>query len=185
MKFKTVYIWYGLPIFLIILWVALIFYPASSSIKSKETELAKIRQESKTADASLQTLIQSRDKESHWKKSLEEFKAHAPDLERFSDVMKELVRLAQARGVAIERMTHVFDSVNVEHPSAIINPLFEIEIKGRFLEMGSFLEELTNKPVYRGITKAQLAYNEKEYPVLTGKYIVAFKAMKGKTSEGK
>jgi hypothetical protein len=185
MRFKTIYIWYGLPVFLVILWLGLVFYPISSSIKAKEIELAKVRQESKAADISLKTMIETRDKEAHWKKSIDEFKAYAPELDRFSDVMKEFKRLAQGRGVAIEHMTHVFDSVDIEQPSTIITPSFEMEIKGRFMEMGRFLEEIVNQPIYRGITKAQISYNEKEYPVLTGKYIVAFKAMKGRASEGK
>ena len=185
MKFKSIYLWYGLPIALIVAWVLLFYMPFSSHIKNRGKEILNIKQEDQKVDISIKGMVELVNKQAQWRQSLSEFKTQAPDLERFPEFMREVMKLARDRGIAIERFSSVFTSIGTEQKSQLINPVFEIEIKGGFLETGKFLEELGNKMVYRGIQKAQISYDEKEYPVLTGKYVVEFKAMKGKAFEGK
>jgi len=50
MKFKSIYLWYGLPIALIVAWVLLFYMPFSSHIKNRGKEILNIKQEDKKVD---------------------------------------------------------------------------------------------------------------------------------------
>jgi hypothetical protein len=67
----------------------------------------------------------------------------------------------------------------------IVHPVFEMGIKGRFLDMGQFLEELSARTAYGSIKQARIACDEKEYPVLSGRFVIEFKALKERAREGK
>ena len=66
-----------------------------------------------------------------------------------------------------------------------MNPVFEVGLKGGFLEMGRFLEDLSNRTAFKGIKAARISYDDKEYPQLNGRFVIEFKALKGKKSESK
>ncbi len=67
----------------------------------------------------------------------------------------------------------------------MLNPVFEVGLKGGFLEMGRFLEDLSNKTAFKSVQAARIGYDEREYPQLSGRFMIEFKALKGKKSESK
>ena len=55
-------------------------------------------------------------------------------------------------------------------------------MKGRFTEMGKFLEQVSLSKAYRKILKGQISYTDKEYPLLAGKFEIEFKAWKERSA---
>ena len=57
-------------------------------------------------------------------------------------------------------------------------PVFDLGFKGRFMEMGKFLEYMSSSKAFRKILKGRINYNDKDYPMLAGNFEVEFKAWK-------
>jgi len=185
MKFKSIYIWYSIPVALSIIWVFAVYLPFSSQVKNRAISLESVKQERKQVEASIATISQQAKSDEKWKESLNEFKTQAPLIEKMPDFIREISRAARNRGVIIDNVVSIHSTIDTEQKSNIISPVFEFELKGGFLETGRFFEELSKRIAFRGVQKARISYNEKQYPLLTGKYIIEFKALKGKMFEGK
>lgn len=185
MKFKSIYIWYGIPIVLVIVWAFAVYLPFSSQIKNRERSLESVKQERKQVEASIVTISRQAKSDEKWKESLSEFKTQAPLIEKMPDFIRALSMSARNRGVMVDNVTSIHSTIDTEQKSYIVNPVFEFDLKGGFLETGRFFEELSNKIAFRGVQKARISYNEKQYPLLAGKYTIEFKALKGKIFEGK
>lgn len=185
MKFKPIYIWYGMPVALIIIWALAVYLPFSSQVKNRERSLQSVKQERKQVETSILTISRQAKSDEKWKESLVEFKTQAPLIEKMPDFIREISKIARNRGVIVDNVTSIYSTIDTEQRSYVINPVFEFELKGGFLETGRFLEELSKRIAFKGIQKARISYNEKQYPMLTGKYTIEFKALKGKIFEGK
>ncbi|OPY79704.1 MAG: hypothetical protein A4E64_00348 [Syntrophorhabdus sp. PtaU1.Bin058] len=185
MRFKSIYIWYGMPLALIIIWVFAVYLPFSSQVKSREISLESVKQERKQVEASIITISQQAKSDEKWKESLVEFKTKAPLIEKMPDFIREIEKAARNRGVIVDNVAGIHSTIDTEQKSYVINPVFEFELKGGFLETGRFLEELSKRIAFKGIQKARISYNEKQYPTVAGRYTIEFKALKGKIFEGK
>ena len=64
------------------------------------------------------------------------------------------------------------------NPYLFLQPV-EIDLRGKYLEIGRFIEELEQKSAYGGIRRAKLAYDEKEYPILKGTVLLECKTLRG------
>jgi hypothetical protein len=53
-----------------------------------------------------------------------------------------------------------------------------MELKGKFLDIGKFLEGVEKQKGYKRIVGGRILYADKDYPVLTGKFLVEFRAWK-------
>ena len=84
--------------------------------------------------------------------------------------------MARGKGIYVDDMGSLFSSMEDRQAKAVANPVFEITVKGRYLQIGRFLEELEKNKAFKGVLKASLVYDEKQYPVLTGKFVIQFKA---------
>lgn len=185
MNFKSIYVWCGIPVALIIIWVLAVYLPFSSQIKNREKSLESVKQERKQVEASIVTISRQSKTEDRWKESLNEFKAHAPLIDRMPDFIREISRSARNRGVMVDNVVIIHSTIDTEQKSYVVNPVFEFDLKGGFLETGRFFEELSNRIAFKGVQKAHISYDEKQYPVVAGKYTIEFKALKGKVFEGK
>ena len=87
--------------------------------------------------------------------------------------------------MSVESLNGYYNTLDVVQGVGLVNPVFEMGLRGGFLEMGRFLEELSGKAAFKGIQAARIDYGEKEYPLLTGKFVIEFKALKGRKSESK
>lgn len=185
MRFKQIYIWYGMPVVLIILWLFAVYLPFSSQAKDRERSLQSVKQERKQVEASIVTISLQAKSEEKWKESLVEFKTQAPLIEKMPDFIREISRAARNRGVMVDSVASVHSTIDTEQKSYVINPVFEFELKGGFLNTGRFLEELSKRIAFKGVQKARISCNEKQSPPVTGRYTIEFKALKGNMFEGK
>ena len=108
-----------------------------------------------------------------------------PDVKSGIDIFLMLKNIRK-EGVTLSSFNTNFSKLESKPGSLLIHPVFEMSLKGRFINMGKFIDDLDDKKVYKGITKARISYDEKEYPVLTGKFTLEFTARRsGSLEEGK
>lgn len=183
MNFKSLYIWFGMPVLIIAAWIALVYIPADSAMKKKESQLSVIKNERQKLDGNLKDLtIEARTQE-NLQQSYNYFMRQAPVIEKMPEYMRSVMQMAKNKGVAIGSLHGYYNSIDVSQNKGLLYPVFEMGLKGGFLEMGRFLEELSGKSGFKGVQKAYISYEEKEYPALNGKFVIEFKALKGKKRE--
>lgn len=184
MNFKSFYIWFGLPVLLIAAWVGLVYMPADSAMKKKEGQLTAIKNERQKLEGNLQNLTAEARTQENLQHSYDDFMRQAPVIEKIPEYMRAVMQMAKNKGVAVGSLHGYYNSIDVSQKTGLVYPIFEVGLKGGFLEMGRFLEELSGKTAFKGVQKAYINYEEKEYPALNGKFVIEFKALKGKKREG-
>ncbi|HVN97947.1 MAG TPA: hypothetical protein VMT62_16070 [Syntrophorhabdaceae bacterium] len=185
MNFRSLYVWFLLPVLIIIAWVVLVYVPVNSSARSKEGKLTAIRNERQTVERDMKDLVSEASSQKSLQVSYDEFMSQAPAIDRMPEYMKNVTRSARDRGMAVVSLSGYYSSLDVSQKGGLVNPTFEMGLKGGFLEMGRFLEELSNKPAFKGIEAARIGYDEKEYPQVTGRFVIDFKALTGRKGESK
>ena len=185
MNFKSLYIWFGLPVLVIAAWVALVYAPADSAMKKKEGQLATIKNERQKLEGNIKNLIVEARTQEHLQQPYDEFMRQAPVIEKMPEYMRAVMQMAKNKGVAIGSLHGYYNSIDVSQKTGLVYPIFEVGLKGGFLEMARFLEDLSDKSGFKGVQKAYISYEEKEYPALNGKFVIEFKALKGKKRESK
>jgi hypothetical protein len=185
MNFKSSYLWFGLPILVIVAWISLVYIPMDSGAKNKERKLTDIKNVRQTVEREMKDFVGEATTQRKLQESYDEFMAQTPVVERMPEYMKNVVNMAKNRGIAIGSLSGYYSSLDVSQRAGLVNPVFEVGLKGGFLEMGRFLEDLSNRTAFKNIQAARISYEEKEYPQLSGKFVIEFKALKGKKSESK
>ena len=185
MNFKSPYLWFGLPILVIAAWIFLVYMPMDSSVKNREGKLTAIINERQTLEKDMKNFVGEATTQRRLQESYDEFMNQAPVVERMPEYMKNVMNMAKSKGVTIGSLSGYYGSLDVSQKAGLVNPVFEMGLRGGFLEMGRFLEDLSNRSAFKGIQAARINYDEKEYPQLTGKFVIEFKALKGKKSESK
>lgn len=176
MRFKNIYIWYAIPVFLILLWLLAFYMPLSSKIKAKEKEVSALKNEIETLDTSINNILRYKSNEDRLISTIKKFESDIPVFDRFPDFIRGFVSQARRYGVVIVTFNSVFSSIDAVKKSVFVNPVFEIVVKGRFMDIAKFIEGLSYNTAYRGVRKAELLYDEKEYPILTGRFLIEFKS---------
>jgi Tfp pilus assembly protein PilO len=184
MNFKSFYIWFALPALLIAAWVALVYIPVDAVMKKKEGQLAVLKKERQKLEGNLKNLTVEARTQENLQQSYDNFMRQAPVIEKVPEYMRAVIQMAKNKGVAVGSLHGYYNSIEVSQKTGLVYPVFEVGLKGGFLEMGHFLEELSGKTGFRGIQRAYISYEEKEYPALNGKFVIEFKALKGKKREG-
>ena len=185
MNFKSLYLWFGLPILVIVAWVFLVYMPMNSVVKNKEGKLAAVKNERQTVERDLKDFVGDATSQKRLKQSYDDFMGQAPVVERMPEYIKNVMNMAKSKGITIGSLSGYYSSLDISQKTGLVNPVFEIGLRGGFLEMGRFLEDLSSRTAFKGIQAARINYDEKEYPQLTGKFVIEFKALKGKKSESK
>ena len=185
MNFKSLYLWFGLPILVIAAWFLLVYMPMDSSTKNRENKLTAIKNERQIVEKDMKDFVGEAAAQKRLKETYGEFMGQTPVVERMPEYMKNVINTAKNKGVAVGSLNGYYNSLDVSQKAGLVNPVFEMGLRGGFLEMGRFLEDLSNRTAFKGIQAARISYDEKEYPQLAGKFIIEFKALKGKKSESK
>lgn len=186
MKFKVLYIWLSLPFILIIVWVLAFYMPVSYKIKTKEKEIINIKQQLQVINNDINNIILMKNRGEDTRQLVKNLGGEIPLFDEFPDFMVRLAKNTRNKDVSLDTLNSLVTSVDFEKRTFLVNPVFEVGLKGKYISMGKFLENLTNQMVFKKILKAQITYNEKEHPVLTGKFIIEFKAWRERiTIEGK
>lgn len=185
MNFKSFYLWFGLPVLVVVAWVLLVYMPMNSGVKNKEGKLTAIKNERQTVERDMKDFVGDATSQKRLQQSYDEFMSQAPVIERMPEYMKNVMNMAKSKGITIGSLSGHYSSLDTSQKAGLVNPVFEMGLRGGFLEMGRFLEDLSSRTAFKGIQAARINYDEKEYPQLTGKFVIEFKALKGKKSESK
>ena len=178
MRFKGLYAWIGLPIICAAVWFFFIYMPMKAEINNKRNELNEVKQQVQKAQADINALTEMKRKEESIKASLKEYRGQIPLFDNFPDFIYQVAGGARKSGLVLDKFSGTFKSLDMQPKTILTYPIFEVGLKGRFMEMGKFLEQVSSSRAYRKIMKGQIAYNEKEYPLLAGKFEIEFKAWK-------
>ena len=185
MNFRSLYLWFGLPVLVIVAWVLLIYMPMDSHSKKKEQKLTAIKNERQSLENEMKDLVGEATTQKKLQASYNEFMGQTPVVERMPEYMKNVMNMAKSKGVAIGSLSGYYSSLDISQKAGLVNPVFEMGLRGGFLEMGHFLGDLSSRTAFKGIQAARIDYDERIYPQLNGKFVVEFKALKGRKSESK
>lgn len=178
MRFKGLYVWIAVPVIVAALWFFVWYMPMKAEITNKRNELNDAKQQSQKVEADVRALTEMRRKEESIKVSLREYRGQIPLFDNFPDFIYQVAGEARKTGLVLDKFSGMFKSLDMQPKTILTYPVFEVGLKGRFMEMGKFLEQVSSSRAYRRIMKGQISYNEKEYPLLAGKFEIEFKAWK-------
>jgi Tfp pilus assembly protein PilO len=178
MRFKGLYIWVGLPIIIAAVWFFFFYIPMKAEINNKRNELNEAKQQTQKVESDIRALTEMKRREETIKTSLKEYRGQIPLFDNFPDFIYQVAGGVRKSGLVLDRFSGMFKTLDMEPKTILTYPVFEVGLKGRFMEMGKFLEQVSSSRGYRKIMKGQITYNEKEYPLLAGKFEIEFKAWK-------
>jgi Tfp pilus assembly protein PilO len=175
-KFRPSYLWSLIPIIVVLGWIFGFYTSVSSRIGNVEKELTASQAEMIVLQNEIDKLTALKRKGEETKSRIDVMSAKIPKRDEIPGFMREIVRAAKMRGLAVEDFTSNLSSLEDRQSSSIINPEIEMVIKGKYLQIGRFLDDLDKNKAFRGILNAHIYYEDKEYPVLTGRFVLQFKA---------
>ena len=179
MKFKAIYLWLGLPVVIVILWVFAFYMPVSSFLEKQNKELGAIQHTRETVEGSIKDMLEVRKRDALARSSLDGMSKSMPLYHQFPSVMKTVAELGKKEGLVFESLNSILLPGDAQQPSLLTKPALDIGLKGRFLDIGKFLENVEKQKGYKRIADGKLSYADKDYPVLTGKFLIEFRAWKG------
>lgn len=174
-----------MPLTIIILWIFMFYMPFSAKIKQKEKELAGLKQEGQAIELNINKAIDVKKRGDQVKASIHEIQMQLPTIDVFPDFMISLLKSIRKESIKLSSFKSNFSSLEERPGLLLVHPVFEIGLKGRFINMGKFIDELDNGKYFRGILRAKITYDEKEYPTLTGRFTTEFTARRSGVLEGK
>lgn len=175
MRFREVYLWMGVPLALLCLWVFFFCLPFSSHIEGKKRELADV--EARIAGADVEMSQQNKvGKDGNGGTETSMPRDQIPRLEAFPDYMKMIASSARNGGVTINRLNGRLNDGGADETSVLAYPVTEIDFTGRFMDIGRMLEQIQGIRAYRRIIRAQLTATENLHPDLKGSVEIEFKA---------
>lgn len=184
MKFRTFYLWFALPIALIVIWMTAVYFPLSTKIRARGMELSNLNRETETTDNQISAMLEAKKRNEQLKISVKELESRIPVLDRFPEFVRGVVRTAKKDGLVITDMKSGLE-LNDKGRSQLLNPSIELGTLGGFRQMGKFLEELQQSEAYSRVSKANISYDVKDYPALKGTFTMQFKVLMGGAGENK
>ena len=182
MRFKSLYVWIGIPVIVVIVWFLVFYMPMKAEINNKKNELQEVKKQTEKVETDIKGLMEMKRKEESIKASLKEYQGQIPLFDNFPDFIHTVAGAARKGGLALDRFSGTFRTLDLQPKTILTYPVFEIGLKGRFVEMGKFLEQVSASKAYRKIVKGQISYTDKEYPLLAGKFEIEFKAWKERSA---
>lgn len=182
MRYKSLYFWIGIPIIAAGVWFIVFYMPMRAEVANKQRELQEAKKQTEKVDADIKGFMEMKRKEESIKASLREYQGQIPLFDNFPDFIHAVAGSARRSGLVLDRFSGMFKTLDVQPKTVLTYPIFEVGLKGRFMEMGKFLEQVSASKAYRGIVKGQISYTDKEYPLLAGKFEIEFKAWKERSA---
>lgn len=179
MKFKTIYFWFGLPILIIVMWLLAFYMPVSAYLDKQRKGLNETQRSRATLEASIKDILEIRKRDAHARSSLNSISGTLPLYHQFPGVIRAVAEAGRREGIAFETMNSMMLPSTSEQMASLVKPVIDTSLKGRFLDIGKFLERVENQKGYKRIASGRLSYSEKDYPVLTGRFLIEFRAWKG------
>ena len=179
MKFKIFYLWFGLPIIIVILWFVAFYGPMASAIDRQRKELATVQRNRDTVAGALHEVLEMRTRDARAKSSLGLSSQSIPVVNQFPGVIKAVAETAKKEGLAFETLSATMLPNDPQLSSGLTKTALDMGVKGRFIDMGRFLEDVERQKGFKRVVDAKISYTDAEYPVLTGRFFVEFRAWKG------
>jgi hypothetical protein len=175
MRFKEAYLWIGVSLAILCIWVWLFCLPLASRINDKKRELADVE----ARIANIETEL-SHPKEAKKGEDSAAILAgpldQIPHLEGFPYFLRRIALSARNGGVTIDRLNGRAHDGNVGAASVFAYPVAELDFTGRFIDIGRVLEQIQAVKAYRRIIRAQLISLEDAYPDLKCSVEIEFEA---------
>lgn len=177
MKFKTIYIWYSIPVLVIAIWIVAVFIPLNKQIRLKAMELAAIKAEAAKVDSETRNLIDMKTRNEQVKSSVTEMQNEIPSINHFSGFIPEFIEKTRKDSVILTSLVGDFTTLEGKSSQqALLYPVFDVGLKGRYVDMGRLLQEMTERKACKGVIKARITFDEGAYPDLSGIFTVEFRA---------
>ena len=178
MNFKMTYLLYGLPLIVIAAWIGIFYAPLAANIYSNEKLCIGIKEESNRIDGEIRNVAEMHRRGERAYLSFHQFQRQFPVMDRLPEFMRDFMKSAAGQGVTVVSIYNVIPTLEEGEKTPLVSSIFEIDIKGPFLDIGRFIEQMQNMPAFKEMLMARIWFNEKEYPNLSGKLVVQFKAFK-------
>jgi Tfp pilus assembly protein PilO len=185
MKFRRFYLWIALPVVIIIAWVVFFYWPLAKETRLRKQEMAATIKEIEGADSELTATGTLLEKERQIKQSLTELYNRIPHLAELPDLMRWMVKKAKQDGLALEVVQGNVSALQGTGNSGVVHPVFEVRVKGRFLDVGRFLGDLETRALFKGVTSARIAGDDRDNPIVLAKCALELNAWRERFVEGK
>jgi len=178
MRFKIIYLWFSLPFLLAILWFLAFYMPVSSFTVKQQAELSAAQRTREVTGNALRDVLEARTKDAQARLSIDRISKNMPMYHQFPSVLKAVVESGNKGGVVFDSLNSVVLPNDSQQIPSLIKPALDMGLKGRFLDICKFLEGAGQQKGYKRIADGRLTYTDKDYPVLTGKFLIEFRAWK-------
>jgi Tfp pilus assembly protein PilO len=179
MRFKIIYFWFALPVFIGVLWFFAFYIPVSSYIEKQHAELSTAQRTREIVENAVRDALEVRKRDAQARSSLDGMSRDMPMYRQFPSVIKTLAESGKKERIVFETVNSIVLSNDSQQAPSLIKPALDIELKGKFLDIGKFLEGIEKQKGYKRVVGGKIFYADKDYPVLTGKFLVEFRAWKG------
>lgn len=179
MRFKITYFWFSLPILIGILWLFAFYIPVSSLIEKQRVELSTARRTRETMGNAVRDILEARKKDTQARLSLDGISKSMPMYHQFPSLIKAIAETGQRGGIVFDSFNSLVLPNDSQQIPSLVKPALDMTLKGRFLDIGKFLEGVEKQKGYKRIADGKVSYVDKDYPELTGKFLIEFRAWKG------
>ncbi len=173
------YLWFGLPVLIVILWFAAFYGPMTSALENKRKELETVQRSREAVAATLNHVLQMKKRDVGAKLSLGMSSRNLPAVAQLPGVVKAVAETAKKEGLVFETLTTTMVPADTHPASGLTKAALDMGVKGRFINMGKFLEHVEGQKGFKRVVDARISYADTEYPVLTGRFFVEFRAWRG------
>jgi len=178
MRFKIIYFWFALPVLIGVLWFFAFYMPVSSYVEKQHSELSTALRTREIVENTVKDVLEVRKRDAQARSSLDGISRNMPMYYRFPSVIKMLAESGKKEGIIFETLNSMVLPNDSQQAPSLIKPAIDMELKGKFLDIGKFLEGVEKQKGYKRIVRGKILYTDKDYPVLTGKFLVEFRAWK-------
>jgi hypothetical protein len=177
MRFKQAYLWIGVSLVLLCLWLFFFCMPMASRIEETKSELAEVEVRIARVEAQIAQpgkVGPERLGKGYGKSPADQI----PQLDAFPEFMKKVASSIRSGGVTIDRLNGRIDEGGAKTGSALAYPVTEIDFTGQFVDIGRALEQVQTVKAFRRILRVQMVSAESMYPDLKGSVEIEFKALR-------
>lgn len=179
MRFKITYFWFSLPILIGILWFFAFYIPVSSLIEKQRAELSTVQRTRETMGNAVRDILEARKKDAQARSSLDGISNSILMYHQFPTLIKAIAETGKRGGIVFDSFSGIVLPNDSQQIPSLIKPALDMTLKGRFLDIGKFLEGVEKQKGYKRIADGKISYTDKDYPELTGKFLIEFRARKG------
>ncbi len=185
MKFRPYYLWVALPVLIIVAWVALFYWPLAKEERLRRQEAAATAKAIEATDRELADAGRVLDEERQIKQSLSDLYSRIPHLTELPDLMRWMAGRAKREGLVLDVVQSNVSALKGSGNSGVVHPVIEVRVKGRFLDVGRFFDDLEDRTLFRAFTSATIVSEERDNPMVLAKCTLELNAWKERPVEVK